>query len=260
MLKLVRLFLSVLVAMLLGLGAEGAGTLWASTCGLQLGGQCGRLRGGGIPLREWLMIGSINKDANVSRSDMNQKLHESAELGSCEGIIRALELGAQVNSQGPGLWTALHLAARYGHWEAINVLVASGADMETKTKAHFTALHHAAMRGHTIAAVRLIESGADLMAETLEGDTPLDWAERNGHLNTLLALHKLHEARKPEELYSRTGTVAVIDHQGHESALINIRPAEVPLAKSRSVHTVAVSTYLLRIPCPFPADGGRRWR
>ena len=89
-----------------------------------------RLRGCGVRISTWLLHPSLV--LNESQKEINRRLLEASERGDCDGINKSLQIGAEVNAAGPGLWTPLHFAARYGHPEAIKLLIKSGANLESR--------------------------------------------------------------------------------------------------------------------------------
>lgn len=173
--------------------------------------------------------GGIVTAARASQHGVNRRLWEASERGSSKEIDRSLLDGAEVDSKGPGLWTALHFAARFGHTKSAERLIEAGARTELRSKAYFTALHHAAMRGHAETARRLVELGADIDAVTLDGFTAMDWAERNGHIQTMLQLSALKDKQKPGASgRPGPGTVTEFDASG---AVVRVRHVGlVPIA------------------------------
>lgn len=75
----------------------------------------------GVAVSEMLLLGSwrekngggIVTAARASQHGVNRRLWEASERGSSKEIDRSLLDGAEVDSKGPGLWTALHFAARH---------------------------------------------------------------------------------------------------------------------------------------------------
>ena len=59
------------------------------------------------------MLELARHDKRAVQCGVNQRLWEASERGSSQEIARTLLEGAEVDSMGPGLWTALHFAARH---------------------------------------------------------------------------------------------------------------------------------------------------
>lgn len=64
----------------------------------------------------------------------------SAYRGYPEGILSALDGGADVNTQDKDGWTALMYAVRYGRQDIANALLQTGADVNVRNKDGKTAL------------------------------------------------------------------------------------------------------------------------
>jgi hypothetical protein len=127
---------------------------------------------------------------------LNRRLWEASERGSLDGIAESLSDGAEVNSRGPGLWSALHLAARclpgqspppwlcvycptrqnHAAWSTLRsgqtfcALGAAETDRTAPTR-----------YGHTSSAERLIEAGARSELRSKAYFTALHHAAMRGH-------------------------------------------------------------------------------
>lgn len=87
-------------------------------------------------------------------------LVEAAYRGNQNEVIRLIELGADVNQEGPGKWTALMQAAGRGDLEIVKRLLDAGAMVNTENLSGNNAYDLAIQRGHDKVASWLIEHGA----------------------------------------------------------------------------------------------------
>jgi len=113
---------------------------------------------------------------------INDDLIRAAENGDIAKIKDLLYIGADVNAESNGGWTALREAANEGHTEAVKLLIEKGADVNAKNNDYNeTALMRAAGKGHTEIVKTLIDKGADVNAKDYNGGTALIWAAGKGH-------------------------------------------------------------------------------
>lgn len=108
---------------------------------------------------------------------------EGDEFGAedLEEMQRLVTRGADVNFQGPGMYTPLHFAALRGFTESVNLLLSKGAKVNAHNKWEWTPLHCAATEGHTEAVKALIAAGANLYSITRHTNLPLDEATGMEH-------------------------------------------------------------------------------
>ena len=106
------------------------------------------------------------------------KLLKAARLGDLEGVLHAIDDGANINAVDKMYmnWTAVHYAAFYGHASLVERLVDFGADLDARDLLLWTPLHYAALKGRADACDALLHCGADVMALTKHGKTPLQKA------------------------------------------------------------------------------------
>jgi ankyrin repeat protein len=124
--------------------------------------------------------------------DVNQKLIDAVKARNIEQIQRALDEGADMNTEDPHLRRSpLVLAALRGYLEIVSLLIKHGANVNHTDSTGFTALLEAARRGHTPIARLLIEGEADINYADRFGVTALEAAAVNGHLDVtrLLVQH-----------------------------------------------------------------------
>jgi ankyrin repeat protein len=117
-----------------------------------------------------------------------------ARTGTPEAVQKAIQAGANVNTQNEDGWTVLMEAASHNpNPDVITVLLTSGADINARTKKDgSTALHAAAWNNpHPEAIVALLRGGLDVNAQNNHGTTSLMLAAGNninpGVVSALLA-------------------------------------------------------------------------
>lgn len=108
-------------------------------------------------------------------------LHRLVTQGNY-GIARLLlELGADINAEGPHGQRALHMAAAKNDVAMCALLLEGGTDLSCVTDQGWTALHSAARNGHALVAKLLVKSGVEEGATTLDGKTARDLSREKGH-------------------------------------------------------------------------------
>lgn len=100
----------------------------------------------------------------------------------CRGVQRALSQGADVNTVGPGGWTAMHWAARKGPKWLVGLLIADGANINVQTDDGWTPLMMALGDRRKDIATILINDDADLTAVSDQGATALTLAASTGSI------------------------------------------------------------------------------
>ncbi|KAL0631013.1 hypothetical protein Q9L58_010131 [Maublancomyces gigas] len=104
----------------------------------------------------------------------NTALHCAAHVGNWELVMRLLDDGADIETQGYKRYTALHVAAIFQQTGVLTVLLARGANASAKDTEGLTALHHAAGEGHwKVVQILVVRGKADLEARDNDGNTPL---------------------------------------------------------------------------------------
>ena len=123
------------------------------------------------------------------RKVKDQRFVEMCEEGNTQGVIEAINAGANVNAKGKYGLTALMWAVENGDTEIVNALIKAGADVNAKNHKGETALMWAAWRGRTENVNALIEAGADDLTDN-EGRTALIHAAKSerGNPETVNAL------------------------------------------------------------------------
>jgi uncharacterized protein len=93
----------------------------------------------------------------MSNSSINKKLRDNADQGNLEGVVEALQRGADINAVNSVGVTALHMAAHRGHADIVQLLLKRGADASIVTpRQKETALDYARDGGHS-EVVKLLE-------------------------------------------------------------------------------------------------------
>ncbi|MFW9846967.1 MAG: ankyrin repeat domain-containing protein [Candidatus Thorarchaeota archaeon] len=130
------------------------------------------------------------KPSTEGDDSANDALLEAAHDGDLEGVIAALERGADVEAiDGRGM-KSIHWAALRGHREIVLALLDNGADINGRNSAEWSPIMHASMEGHLDIVRLLIERDADVNAKTYVSGTALMFSSGNGHeevVRTLLA-------------------------------------------------------------------------
>jgi ankyrin len=126
-------------------------------------------------------------------------LHNAAQLGLADVVLKLLDLEADINARTWTGWTALLLATKAQQDAIVSILLARGADVEAHSKVDiksggrksFTALHLAAEQQSPNAVLQLLHRGAKCDFTTSDGDTALHLAVRARCLPAaaLLLLH-----------------------------------------------------------------------
>eukprot|EP00123_Amoebidium_parasiticum_P012101 comp21116_c0_seq1/m.28539 comp21116_c0_seq1/g.28539 ORF comp21116_c0_seq1/g.28539 comp21116_c0_seq1/m.28539 type:complete len:364 (-) comp21116_c0_seq1:803-1894(-) len=167
----------------------------------------------------------------------NELLRSAVESGDVDGVLRALQLGADVNcrdesnepllhqvirTQNHNMWeifrsqrvdvnavdmfeiAALHIACTLRDLTFARGLVDSGASVNTRDKFGKSALHFAAAHNFVDAIVLLVMHGADINAQAKDGYTPLHVAMHFGHMAACVVLFKHGAATNIADINGRT--------------------------------------------------------
>jgi len=118
-------------------------------------------------------MGTLRNLAGSERRD--EDLFVSSALGDVDGVRRALDRGADVNSFPIEDLTALMSAASKGHTEIVQILLNAGANPNARTgdDDNTTPLIWSANHGYVEVARLLLDAGASVTDEDSEGDTAL---------------------------------------------------------------------------------------
>ena len=92
------------------------------------------------------------------------ELHDAAEAGDTDEIIRLIKAGSDVNATNGFGMVPLTSATMLGHTETVRALIEQGADVDATGEMGMTPLAFATILGHTEIARILTEQGADVKA------------------------------------------------------------------------------------------------
>lgn len=123
-----------------------------------------------------------------ARVDCNNELIGAARKGDMEGVMSAINRGADVNATGENDWNAVMYAALYGHADCLRVLLDAGADANAVDNRGETAVACAAYAGHEDCLLLLIGAGADINAADVDGQTAALCAVRKDHADCVRLL------------------------------------------------------------------------
>lgn len=145
---------------------------------------------------------NLTDDKNKNQTELKAEFFEAIKNANTETIIKILDTGFDIDTQGEHGFTALHLASRYGHIEIIELLLNRKADIHACNKNDNTPLHAAAYGNQAIAIKLLIKNGAQYSATNKNGDTPLHSAAWK---NNVLAIETLIEEGANTEMQNNDG-------------------------------------------------------
>ncbi|XP_006820362.1 ankyrin repeat and SOCS box protein 18-like [Saccoglossus kowalevskii] len=131
-----------------------------------------------------ILVSLIQNGADINGIDNRRMtvLHFAVVYDKNENIELLLELGADVNKQGPGGMTALSYAANFGKdakCDRLKILYLHGGNPDITNNYGRTALHSACAGGVAEHIDYLTDKVTDINTMTQDGDTPLDLALKN---------------------------------------------------------------------------------
>ena len=139
-------------------------------------------------------------------------IHEAAKAGNIEAVMKAIEVGLDINDVDNAGETALEIATIEGRIDIVVLLIDKGADVNFKNSSGFTALHTAAFFRHKEIVEIFIQKGADVNAIATDWEdmsrekkmTPLDWMSNSRNMiegtDETADLLRKHGAKTAEEL------------------------------------------------------------
>ena len=104
---------------------------------------------------------------------------------TCEGILKLIEEGANVNEKDEYEYTPLYYACRNDYKNVVSILLEKGANVNEKSKCGYTPLHCACYNGYGRIVSILLEKGANVSEKNNGGRTPLDYAYWSGRTNII---------------------------------------------------------------------------
>jgi len=121
------------------------------------------------------------QDQQDDMDEAGNNLLNAAEQGDIQGVIDALNSGADVNFSGDNGVTPLIKALKGGNSNIAKLLIQKGADVNKRTVFGTTPLMVAAQSGNLAIAKLLVQRGADLTLQNSDGKTALEIADENYH-------------------------------------------------------------------------------
>jgi len=119
-------------------------------------------------------------DMNIKNEDGETALTLASSMGLTDIVELLIDAGVNVNAKSEYLgMTALMLASEFGHLDIVELLIEAGADVNIKNKSGGTALSLASIKGYTDIVELLIDAGADVNAMNKFGKTAYDYASTN---------------------------------------------------------------------------------
>ena len=109
-------------------------------------------------------------------------LHKAAHKGEMEGVMKALEDGQDINSEGAQNRCAIHRAIGGNHAKIVEFLIEKGADVHKTDKGGKCPMHWCAVTGNLECSNMVIKAGGanDINAQSKSGQTPLHMAAEGG--------------------------------------------------------------------------------
>eukprot|EP00048_Salpingoeca_helianthica_P021754 m.14267 g.14267 ORF g.14267 m.14267 type:complete len:413 (-) comp6369_c0_seq1:34-1272(-) len=145
-------------------------------------------------IREGAKVDEMDEDGYVP-------LYHAVMTGSAACVKHLLEAGANPNFADHTLGVpVLHTASMLNHDAIVALLIEHGADVNSLDNEHSTALHWAAGAGATQCAETLMRHNANLSIRNDDGHTPVDLAQNKGDTALGLALMRLQEEQRENEL------------------------------------------------------------
>ena len=156
-------------------------------CGSQLDLLCPRAEASGATrIRPRAQPSLSTPSFDQERLDSGLRL--AAKDGRTRDVLRALELGADVNGASPYGHSALLYAAMSGHAQVVRVLLERGARIDQADDRDNTPLYVAAYNCNNAVVELLLRAGANVNRPNRHGQTPLMNASEQGCAKTVQIL------------------------------------------------------------------------
>lgn len=126
----------------------------------------------------------------------NEDLILAATYGDTDGVQKALNAGADLNTKGSGNSPAIYYAAYKGHSAVVRQLIAAGANIDAQGYLDYTALHAAIERRHPQVVRILVEAKANVNIRNEVGWTPLKQAQISSKDPEIIELLKAAGAKE----------------------------------------------------------------
>lgn len=197
-------------------------------------------------LREIIALAPYKKDARVYR--LYPAIQHAIVFGPSTGCLRLLlALGANPDTDGLQMFTALELAAQTDKPEVAGLLIGAGANVNRRHPLLYCTPLHMAVKGSTECTRLLLEAGARPASRNYGGSTPLHLAAANGNIG---AVRLLLEAGAPIGAKDANGHTAlhIACDNGHHGCVAllaawTIRKAWRPIfdRRVRAAHRIQAS-------------------
>ena len=191
-----------------------------------------------------ILVKLIEKGADVDSEGAlgRTPLLATAASGRVECLKTLLHHGAQVNSTDDKNATALTLAAEFGHMACVEALLEhETVDIHVRHQSKNQAIHYASMKGHNDILVKLIEKGADVDSEGALGRTPLLATAASGRVECLKTL--LHHGAQVNSTDDQNDTAltlaAYFGHMTCVEALLEHETVDIHVrhqSKNQAIH------------------------
>ena len=191
-----------------------------------------------------ILVKLIEKGADVDSEGAlgRTPLLKTAATGRVECLKTLLHHGAQVNSTDDKNATALTLAADFGHMACVEALLEhETVDIHVRHQSKNQAIHYASMKGHNDILVKLIEKGADVDSEGALGRTPLLATAASGRVECLKTL--LHHGAQVNSTDDKNATAltlaAEFGHMTCVEALLEHETVDIHVrhqSKNQAIH------------------------
>ncbi|XP_048522030.1 ankyrin repeat domain-containing protein 16 isoform X2 [Dendroctonus ponderosae] len=144
---------------------------------------------GHLTVIDYLLEEYAPQTVDVRNQNDKTPLHEAAQFGQWESVVKLLSYGAEVNALRRGDWTPLMLACTkiqpVINLKIVKLLVEKGAYINMPNKDGWTCVHILAREGGVDVLHYLINQGLNVCPKTKNGRTALHIAALHGNIEIL---------------------------------------------------------------------------